>query len=154
MAQPKKKKVESTARVVKTETVEDKKPRVRKIETVRDRASKSKAKAQAKANKQPKHRVRRAASAVARPLRSPARVVSKPFRVRPVRFAGRILGHIFWPKYFRNSYKEVRQVTWPTRRETWKLTFAVIIFAVAFGLAAAGTDWVLDKIIRRIVFRA
>ncbi|MCA9347851.1 preprotein translocase subunit SecE, partial [Candidatus Saccharibacteria bacterium] len=60
---------------------------------------------------------------------------------------------ILWPKYFRNSWAEVRQVSWPTRRETWKLTFAVIAFALVFGLAAYGIDFVLDKIIERIVFR-
>lgn len=131
-----------------------KKPRIRKVETVRERAAKSTAKADAKAGKQPKRRVRRAAGAVARPFSRPARAVSKPFRTRPVRFLGRLFGRIFWPKYFRNSWKEIRQVTWPTRRETWKLTLAVLVFAIIFGLAAAGTDFVLDKIIRRIIFRA
>ena len=109
---------------------------------------------QAKAAKEPKRRLRRAAGAVARPLHRPARVVSWPFRLRPVRFIGRLLGRILWPKYFRNSFKEVRQVTWPSRRETWKLTFAVLIFALVFGLAAAGTDFVLDNIMRRIIFRS
>ncbi|MDQ3064702.1 MAG: preprotein translocase subunit SecE [bacterium] len=154
MAQAKKTKSTSTARVVGSNKIEETKPRIRKTETVRSRAAKSAAKAEARATQQPKRRVRRAASAVAKPLRKPAGILSAPFRLRPVKFVGNILGRIFWPKYFRNSYSEVRQVTWPTRRETWKLTFAVIVFAVAFGLAAAGTDWVLDKVIRRIVFRA
>lgn len=130
------------------------KPRVRKTETVRERAAKESAKAEAKASKQPKRRVRSTAGKLAKPLRGPAKVLSWPFRLRPVRFVGRLLGRIFWPRYFRNSYKEVKQVTWPGRVETWKLTMAVIIFAIVFGLAAAGTDFVLDKIIRRIVFRA
>jgi preprotein translocase SecE subunit len=135
---------------------EDKKRkvRVRKTETVRERAAKETAKVEAKASKVPKRRVRRAASAAARPFKRPARVVAWPFRLRPVRFVGRILGRILWPKYFRNSWKELRQVTWPTRRETWKLTFAVLIFAILFGLSAAGVDFVLDKVIRRIVFRS
>jgi len=130
------------------------KPRIRKVETVRERAAKGTAKLEAKATKQPKRHVRRAATAVARPLRKPANAISRPFRVRPVRFVGRLLGRILWPRYFRNAYREVRQVTWPGRKETWKLTMAVIIFAVAFGLAAAGADFVLDKVIRRIIFRA
>lgn len=133
------------------------KPRVRKVETVRERNQKVAAKAEAKASKVPKRRVRRAAGAVVRPLsflKEPLRVITWPFRTRPMRFIGRILGRILWPKYFRNSWKEIRQVTWPTGRETWKLTLAVLLFAIIFGLAAAGTDWVLDKVIRRIVFRA
>lgn len=130
------------------------KPRVRKVETVRERNQKVAAKAEAKASKAPK---RRAAGAIVRPfgfLKEPLRVITWPFRTRPMRFIGRILGRILWPKYFRNSWKEIRQVTWPTGRETWKLTLAVLLFAIIFGLAAAGTDWVLDKVIRRIVFRA
>lgn len=130
------------------------KPRVRKTETVRERNLKASRKAEAKAAKQPKKRIRRAASTAARPFKKPVKIISKPFRTRPVRFIGRTIGRILWPRYFRNAWKEIRQVTWPTRRETWKLTFAVLIFAVIFGLAAAGTDWVLEKIIRRIIFRA
>lgn len=135
------------------------KPRVRKVETVRERNEKAAVKAEAKSNKTRLRRTRKVAKTIAKPfgflrvLRRPARVITWPFRTRPARFVGRILGRILWPKYFRNSFREVRQVTWPTRRDTWKLTAAVLVFAIAFGLAAAGTDWVLDKIIKRIVFR-
>jgi preprotein translocase SecE subunit len=129
-------------------------PRVRKAETVRDRTAKQTAKVAAKANKVPKKRVRRAVSVISSPLRKPVSIVAWPFKLRPVRFVGRLLGRILWPKYFRNSYKELKQVTWPTRRDTWKLTLAVLIFAVLFGLLAAGTDVILDRIIRRIVFRS
>jgi preprotein translocase SecE subunit len=137
-----------------TNQVADKKPRVRKVETVRERTAKETAKAEAKAGKQPRtHRVRSAAGKAAKPLSKPARILTWPFRTRPVRFVGRVLGRIVWPRYFRNAWIELKQVTWPGRKETWKLTFAVLIFAVVFGLAAAGTDFVLDKVIRRIVFR-
>lgn len=131
-----------------------KKPRVRKTESVRERNEKLSAKAEAKAAKVPKRRVRKAAAKVTKPLSKPARILTWPFRTRPIRFIGRTLGRIFWPKYFRNAYKELRLVEWPSRRNTIKLTFAVLIFALVFGLAAAGTDFVLDKIIRRIIFRA
>lgn len=127
----------------------DKKPRVRKAETVRERNEKATQKAEANANKVKKQPVRKAARAVRRPLS----VVAKPFKVRPVRFVFRWLGKILLPKYFRNAYKELRQVKWPSRRETWKLTFAVLIFAVAFGFFVTITDYGLDKVIRRIVLR-
>ncbi len=133
----------------------DKKPRIRKIETVRDRRAKTTAIAEAKATKTPRsHKLRRATSKLVKPLRKPAGIAAAPFRLRPVKFTGRLVGRILWPKYFRNAYKEVRLVTWPGRTETWKLTFAVLVFAIAFGLLAAGTDVILDKIIRRIVFRS
>jgi len=134
--------------------VAEKKPRVRKVETVREKTAKSTAKAEAKASKQPKRLLRNVAGKVSKPLVKPANLITKPFKTRPLRAIGGFIGLLFWPRYFRNSYKEVKQVTWPTRRETWKLTFAVLVFATIFSLAAAGTDYVLDIIIRRIVFRA
>lgn len=155
-----KKSIKSTARVVKTEklnetakSTQSNKPRVRKTETVRERNEKVAAKMEAKANKQPKQRVRKITKKVTKPLSKPASLISRPFRTKPVKAVGRFLGRIFWPKYFRNSWKEIKLVTWPSRKDTWKLTFAVLMFALIFGLAAAGTDFVLDKIIRRIVFR-
>ncbi len=158
----------STARVVSrrtedaaekqpVETVSARKPRIRKVETVRERNLKASSKAAAKANK-PRGRVRRSAakagSTVYKPFKKPLRLLSSPFRTKPVRFLGRLIGRILWPKYFRDAYKEVRQVTWPSRKDTLKLTLAVLVFALIFGLAAAGTDYVLDKIIQRIIFRA
>jgi preprotein translocase SecE subunit len=129
------------------------KPRVRKIETVRERAEKATAKTEAKAGKSRNRPLRRAARAVVSPLRTPARVVATPFTKRPVRFVFRWIGLILWPPYFRNAFRELRQVTWPSRKDTWKLTLAVLIFAIIFGLLATLTDYGLDKIIRRIVFR-
>lgn len=132
-------------------------PRVRKSETVRERNQKAIARAEAKATK-PENKVWRTVKSVAstiwKPFKKPFHVITWPFRTRPVRFVGRLLGRIFWPKYFRQSWAELKLVTWPSRKDTWKMTFAVLIFALVFGLAAAGVDVVLDKVIRRIVFRA
>ena len=133
--------------------VEKKKPRVRKIETVRDRNEKVSAKAAAQANKVKNRPVRKVARAIGKPLKKPASAVARPFKVRPVRFVFRWLGRILVPLYFRNSYKELRQVSWPGRRETWKLTFAVLIFATVFGLMIFVVDLGMDKIIKRIVLR-
>ena len=130
-----------------------KKPRVRKIETVRERNEKVALKAEAKASKVKKRPVRAVARTVAKPFKAPARIAAKPFKLRPVRFVFRWLGRILWPRYFRNSFRELRQVTWPSRRETWKLTFAVLTFAVVFGFLVTITDFGLDKVIRRIVLR-
>jgi preprotein translocase SecE subunit len=131
-----------------------KKPRVRKAETIRQRNERVIARTEAKANKQPQRRLRRIIAIAFKPIGKFLYRISWPLRLRPVRFIGRVLGRIFWPRYFRNAYKELRQVHWPSRRETWKLTFAVLIFAITFGGLAAGTDFVLDKVIRRIVFRS
>lgn len=127
----------------------DKKPRIRKVETVRERNEKATLKTKSDAGKVKKQPVRRMVRVVASPLG----YVAKPFRVRPVRFVFRWIGRIIFPRYFRNSFRELRQVTWPSRRETWKLTFAVLIFAVVFGFLVSATDYGLDKVIRRIVLR-
>jgi preprotein translocase SecE subunit len=130
----------------------DKKPRVRKVETVRERNAGVALKAEAKASKVKRRPVRKAARFIATPFK-PLTVIAKPFKVRPVRFIFRWIGRILWPRYFRNSFKELRQVTWTTRRQTWKLTFAVLIFAIIFGILVTLTDYGLDKVIKRIVLR-
>jgi preprotein translocase subunit SecE len=55
------------------------------------------------------------------------------------------------PPYFRNSWKELTQVTWPDRRQTRRLTFAVILFSVIFGTIVAGVDFGLDKLFRTFI---
>lgn len=55
------------------------------------------------------------------------------------------------PQFIKNSWKELRQVTWPTRSETVKLTISVLVFAIAFGSLIAGVDYVLDIVFRRVI---
>lgn len=64
----------------------------------------------------------------------------------------KVLGFLV-PRYFVNSWREVRQVTWPGRRETWRLTTAVFIFAIIFGALVAGVDKVLDIIFKHLVLK-
>lgn len=55
------------------------------------------------------------------------------------------------PVYLINSWRELRQVTWTNRRETWRLTFAVFIFAIVFGSLVAGVDKILDIIFKKFI---
>lgn len=57
------------------------------------------------------------------------------------------------PPYFVNSWREVKQVTWPNRRETWRLTLAVFIFAVVFGALIAGVDKILDLLFKKVILK-
>lgn len=59
----------------------------------------------------------------------------------------------FLPKFARDSMAEMREVTWPTRRETRQLTIAVFLFALVFGLVAALVDYGLDKLFKRLLLR-
>lgn len=70
-------------------------------------------------------------------------------RLRFIRFLGRILGL----KYIRESWRELRQVTWPTFRESRRLTTAVINFSVIFGLLIAVVDFGLDKIFKHFILK-
>lgn len=57
------------------------------------------------------------------------------------------------PKYFVNSWRELRQVVWPNGRETFRLTIAVFIFAIVFGALVAAVDKSLDEIFKKVVLK-
>jgi len=58
------------------------------------------------------------------------------------------------PRYFVNSFKEVRQVQWPARKETWRLTLACVRFLPSyFGGMVAGVDKGLDEIFKKVVLK-
>ncbi len=82
---------------------------------------------------------------------SPFSFVLKPFKTKPMRKIGRILSKILLINYFRESWRELKLVAWPNKKETIKLTFAVIVFALIFGFAIAIVDYGLDKIFRRLL---
>jgi len=74
-----------------------------------------------------------------------------PFKFGPVKTIGRFFGKVLFINYVIASFNEVRQVTWPNRSETFKLTTAVIMFALVFAAIVASADWVIDKGLREII---
>jgi preprotein translocase SecE subunit len=126
----------------------NKKRRVKNPETFRERAQKA-----AQADSQPKSaaRLKKAGSQAASPVR---RHVAQAYNAKPLAPLRKVLGavgKVIFPKYFRQSWQELKLVTWPNWNEGRRLTFAVLIFAIIFGLAIAGVDWVLDKIFRHLL---
>ncbi len=92
---------------------------------------------------------------VARVFR-PLRVVGRLGRLpvwKPFRFVGRMLTRFLVPPYLRTSFQELRKVTWPTRAQTFRLTSAVILFAVVFGIVVAIADFGLDKLFKQVILR-
>ena len=71
------------------------------------------------------------------------------FRLKAIRFIGRILGL----KYIRDSFAQLRTVTWPSFRDSLRLTGAVISFAVIFGLFVAVVDYGLDKVFKELLLK-
>jgi preprotein translocase SecE subunit len=118
--------------------VADKKARVRKAPTLREEAE--------------------AARASAGPGAEPSKLSAAKNKLPKLgifRILGRLLRPLRWliPSYFINSWREVRQVTWPNRRETWRLTLAVFIFAVVFGTLIAGVDKGLDFLFKKVILK-
>lgn len=70
-------------------------------------------------------------------------------RLRIVRRTGRILGL----RYLRDSWRELRMVTWPSFSNSARLTGAVIIFSVIFSIFIAIVDFGLDKLFRQILLK-
>jgi len=94
-------------------------------------------------------RIRKAARAFSKPLLPIGRFLARLGRFKPLR----IMGYILVPPYFRNAFKELRQVTWPNGSQTRQLTLAVIIFALIFGLIVAGVDYGLDNVFKKVILK-
>lgn len=128
------------------------KRRIRKSpETVRERTTKSSKETSGKPR-----RLTKSIGVVSKPLSKARRIGSREYYLPlPDNRLGRFLNkrRRLIPKYFRESWQELRQVTWPGRKETWKLTLAVFIFAIAFGLLVAVVDYGLDKLFKNIILR-
>jgi preprotein translocase SecE subunit len=118
---------------------------VKKVETVREKAEKATA---AEENPAPRRlqTTRRRAGA---PFRAAGKTGKKLGTFKPFR----ILGFILVPPYFRNSWKELRQVTWPTLPVSIRLGFAVIVFAIVFGGLVALLDYGLDKLFKQVLLK-
>lgn len=98
-------------------------------------------------------RIRKAASQAKRPVSGAAKLLSTEFHVVP-----RKEEHNFFtksrratPRYFVDSMAELKNVTWPGRSETWKLVFAVFVFAMFMGGFIAILDFGLERAFRNVV---
>jgi len=115
-------------------------------ETVRERSEKLQQQDEAR---QAKGGIRAFLGGFLWPLRALGRQIAKLGRFRFFRWVGLVL----LPPYIRNSWRELRQVTWPNRKKTFQLTYAVIVFSVLFGLVIAGVDYGLDKLFKEIIVK-
>lgn len=125
-----------------------KKRRVKNPETFRERAEKA-----SQAENQPKSavRIKQAGSRATGPVRRRISGAYNAKALSPLRKVLSVVGRVLFPKYFRQSWQELKLVTWPSWKEGRRLTYAVLIFAIVFGAAIAGVDWVLDKIFRHLL---
>jgi len=111
-----------------------------------------------KSNEKPSkaRKLKETASQVKKPINSVKTAANKEFYLpMPDNKAGRFLNKKrgIVPKYFKEAWRELRQVDWPGRRETSKLTAAVLIFALVFGVIIAIVDFGLDKIFKQLLLK-
>lgn len=105
-------------------------------------------------------RARRTLAAAGRPfariLQPTGRFIYKVFNRQPFRFIGKILRFIaliLGLRFVGQSIRELKYVTWPTRRETRQLTFAVLAFAIVFGIFVTVVDFGLDKLFKALIVK-
>ena len=53
--------------------------------------------------------------------------------------------------YVSDSWTEIKRVVWPSRKESFKLTFAVIIFTAIFTLILALADVGISNVVERVL---
>ncbi len=125
------------------------KRRVKNPETFRERASKA---AQSSGEPKRTNQVKKA-GLIFKPAGS---ALLKIIRLKPFAPIGKVLrliGKVIFPAYFRKSWRELRQVSWPNMKQSRQLTFAVLVFAVVFGAAVAIVDYGLDKVFRNVLLK-
>ncbi len=126
-----------------------KKRQLKRVQTVRERAEK------AGGSKKPR-RILRAGSTVAKPFKVAARTGRKEYYLPlPDNKVGRFLNkrRKVIPGYFRGAWQELRQVKWPGRKETAKLTTAVFLFAIFFMTLISVVDYGLDKVFKKLILK-
>lgn len=119
---------------------------IKKVETVREKAEK--ASEDSSKSKQPR-RLHTTKRRVAAPFHVVGRSAKKLGRFKVLR----IIGYILVPPYFRNSWKELRQVTWPKFGDSLRLTSAVFVFAAVFSALVALLDFGLDKVFKEVLLK-
>jgi preprotein translocase subunit SecE len=130
------------------------KRRVRNPETFREKALKA-----TDESAKPKRTglLRQAGRKVLAPAVKPiGRAAGRAYNLKPVRIASkpfRLLARILIPSYFRGSVAELKQVKWPSWQESRRLTVAVLIFALVFGVSIAVLDYGLNKVFRSILLK-
>lgn len=121
---------------------------IKRSQTLREKAASS------AANERKPRRLRQASSTAKGGASAIRRTAGKEYYLPlPDNKVGRFLNkrRSIIPRYFRESFNEVRKVDWPSRSMTFKLTSAVVIFTVVFGVVITITDFGLAKLFRKVL---
>lgn len=112
-------------------------------------------KAEQQSQAKPKvRRLKQTASAAKRPVHVAKKIGQKEVNL-PLPQNGRVGKFLnkkrrFTPGFLVNAWRELRQVQWPDRRTTARLTVAVFVFAIVFGAIITVVDFGLDKLFKKM----
>lgn len=98
-------------------------------------------------------RLKATAGAASRPFKAAHRVGKKEYYLpMPNNRVGRFLNkpRRFTPRFLLNAWRELRMVEWPPMRTVFRLTMAVFIFSLIFGLLIMVVDSGLDKLFKKV----
>ena len=133
----------------KTKDIKSKKsvPKIRKSSSMRDSSAKSRAKAD-----KPR-KIRKAAGVAKKPFSKVKNALSQEYHLIQPKKQDKFLtkSRKITPGYFRSSWAEMKHVTWPGAMVTWRLVFAVFVFAIVLGTAIAVIDYGLEKLLREVI---
>lgn len=77
-------------------------------------------------------KVEKTAAPIAKTIQKPAKT-SKNTEEKPLKEVFvRARPFVAFGRYLRDSWREIRQVRWPNRKATWKMTFAVLVYVALF----------------------
>ena len=97
-------------------------------------------------------RVRKAASAATKPASKIKGALTQHFHVLPTSEDNFFTKpRRITPRYVVDSGRELKNVTWPGHKETWRLVFAVFVFAIVMGAVIASLDYVLERLLREVI---
>ena len=72
--------------------------------------------------------------------------------IKPAKKRNKLLVPVFAiGRYFKGSWRELRQVHWPNRKATWGMTAAVLFFTGLFVAIIVGLDWVFSTLFKLII---
>ncbi len=120
-------------------------------ETIRQKADKESAR---RTKPTPKSKITKS---IHKPLSTLKKVALKEYHPvkapekRGVRHLNKRIHYI--PKFLKNSWKELKQVTWPSWRDALRLTFAVIVFSAVFAFFVQVLDYIFSKLVKEIILR-
>ncbi len=122
------------------------KRKLRPAQTIREKSETAK-------TEKPKKKSRRSViyGSIKKPFQKLGKFLNQYKAFRIIAKVLRFIGRIIVPAYLRNSWKEIKLVTWPSRRETYRLTVAVIGFAIIIGAVVASLDYGLTRLFRIII---